>query len=1010
MSWLTKWSFKNKAAVILTAFIVLVLGIASYFRLPMEFMPEADNPQVTVIVLGQGTDVGTMSNEVTVPIEKAVASVHGKSEVFSTTGDGFTKVDLFFDAGTDMKQAKVDVQDALATIQFPEGVSKPQVVQLNTNMIPIADISISFEDGITKENMELAENKIIPELKGIKGVASVAFYGKTTNEISVELDQTKLAENNIPVHSIMGALQGKNTSLAVGQGTIDGQASNIKVISILDSLEDIQNIQVAPGIKLSDVANVAPANHEGNITRINGEDALIAIITKDSNSSAVTVVEDVKEKASELTEKYDANVEVFFATADMVVHSVTSMIKEVLLGALFATIVIMLFLRNIRSTLITIVSIPLSLCFTLFLLMQSGVTLNILTIGGVAVAVGRLVDDSIVVIENIFRNMQKGKFSTKLIFESTKEVGAAITSSTLTTVAVFLPMGLATGLKELLLPFALTITYSLLSSLVVALTVVPLMSYGLLRNAKLPKHKTPTKFVSSLKWSLNHKWVVLLVAGLMFFGSIGLYFSMPKGAIDSSDAEMVMVTLDYPNDTPITEVREKATELEQFLVEQDEPKYVFTQMGNSSEMAQYGAVGSPTTVSYTIVMKEDVDAEKFIENVDAQKENYQGAQLTAGQGSLMGTSSTAITIDVLGENIENLEKAAADIEAEIKDIEGVEVVGTNQEAKKPVYSFNVNPEFANAREVSQQLGMLLNRMPIGTVNLDGINVPVFLEPVVTPKSAADLENIQLATPAGAVPINTVATLVKEEQSTQILHKGGETYIRVTATVDPKKVSIISGEITKAVNGTTPGTGMELPDGVEVVVGGAATQIASDFSELYMIMGTSIAIVYLIMVITFKTLRAPIAILFSLPLAAIGAILGLLISKIPVDPTALLGALMLIGIVVTNAIVLLDRVKQNEETMIIRDAILEAAGTRMRPILMTAIATISAMLPLLFKKAETGSLVSQSLAVVVIGGLAVSTLLTLVVIPVIYELLHFRKSKKQRRKQKAQLSSEENVAG
>lgn len=1010
MSWLTKWSFKNKAAVILTAFIVLALGIASYFRLPMEFMPEADNPQVTVVVLGQGTDVATMTNSVTSPIEKAVASVHGKSEVYSTTGDGFSKVDLFFEAGTDMKQAKLDVEDALATVQLPEGVAKPQVVQLNTNMIPIADVSISFEDGITKENMKLAEDKIVPELKGVKGVSSVAFYGKANTEISVELDQAKLAEYKIPAHNIMGVLQGQNVALAVAQGTIDGKASNIKVIGTLDSLEDLENITVAPNVKLKDVAEVKPANHDDNITRINGEDALIAIITKDSNSSAVTVVKDVKEKTKELTKKYDANVNVFFATADMVEHSITSMIKEVLLGALFATIVIMLFLRNIRSTLITIVSIPLSLCFTLFLLMQSGVTLNILTIGGVAVAVGRLVDDSIVVIENIFRNMQKGKFSVKLIIESTKEVGAAITSSTLTTVAVFLPMGLATGLKELLLPFALTITYSLLSSLVVALTVVPLMSYGLLRNAKLPEHKTPKRFVSTLRWSLNHKWVILLLSSLMFFGSIGLYFAMPKAAIDSSDAEMVMVTLDYPNETPLSEVREKATELEKFLVEQDEPKYVFTQLGNSSEMAQYGNVGSPTTATYTIVMNEDVDAEKFIENVDAQKENYAGAQLTVGQGSLLGSSSTAVTIDVLGENTEDIEKSAADIEAKIKDIEGVESVETNQEEKKPVYSFNVNPEVANAGQVSQQLGMLLNRMPIGSVNLDGINAPVYLEPVVTPKNETDLKNIQITTPAGPVPVSSVAVLEKEEQSTQVLHKGGETYIRVTATVDPKQLSVVSGEITKTIKGAKPGDGMEFPDGVDVVVGGAATQQANDFGELYMIMATSIAIVYLIMVITFKTLRAPVAILFSLPLAAIGAILGLMISKIPVDPTALLGALMLIGIVVTNAIVLLDRVKQNEKTMIIRDAILEAAGTRMRPILMTAIATISAMLPLLFKQAETGSLVSQSLAVVVIGGLAVSTLLTLLVIPVIYELLHFRKSKKQRKAQARQIDSEQNVAG
>ena len=229
--------------------------------------------------------------------------------------------------------------------------------------------------------------------------------------------------------------------------------------------------------------------------------------------------------------KYEnAKVNVFFSTADMIVNSVTSMVKEVLLGALFATIVIMLFLRNIRSTFITIVSIPLSLCLTLFLLSRSGITLNILTIGGVAVAVGRLVDDSIVVIENIYRKMQNEKFSIGLVIDAVKEVASAITSSTLTTVAVFLPLGLvAAGLKDFLLPFALTVTYSLLSSLLVALTVVPLMSAGLLKNAKLPKHRTPKRYISLLRWSLNHKWVILLTSALLFIGSIGAYFIIATG-------------------------------------------------------------------------------------------------------------------------------------------------------------------------------------------------------------------------------------------------------------------------------------------------------------------------------------------------------------------------------------------------------------------------------------------------------------------------------------------------
>ena len=362
----------------------------------------------------------------------------------------------------------------------------------------------------------------------------------------------------------------------------------------------------------------------------------------------------------------------------------------------------------------------------------------------------------------------------------------------------------------------------------------------------------------------------------------------------------------------------------------------------------------------------------------------------------MGGTGTNITIDVIGDNISDLEKTANDIKEKVAAIDGVEEVTTNQDEKKTVYSFTVDPTKGNTEQIAGQLGLMLNKTPIGTVSLDDRQTPVILEPVLDTKTPDDLKNISIMTESGMVPVSEVAALQSEDRSTNQFHKDGETYLRVTAVVDSAKLSEISKAINLEIFGDNQDNkGMDLPEGVEVLIGGASTQQADDFTDLFLIMLVSIGIVFLIMVITFKSIKTPIAILFSLPLAAIGAILGILISRISVDITALLGALMLIGIVVTNAIVLLDRVKQNEKTMIIRDAIVEATATRMRPIIMTAVATICAMLPLLLKKAEAGSLVSQSLAIVVIGGLAVATLLTLIVIPCVYEMLYFRKSRKQR---------------
>jgi multidrug efflux pump subunit AcrB len=998
----TKWAFKNKAAVSLVTIFILLIGVVSYFKLPMEFLPSADNPQVTIITMGQGTDSKTMEAQVTAPIERAVTGVKGKSSIYSTTGDGFSKVDLFFEAGSDMKQAKLDVQEALGSVALPQSMAKPTVTQLNTSMIPISFVAVTFKDGLTAENIDFTKKELEPLYKDIKGVSDVQTFGISQSVLSVKVDNEELAKKKVSIQDVMSVLNGQNAALAVGEKVIDGKASNIKVIGDLTSIEKLEALKVTPNVALGEIAKVEEAKDGNLISRFNGKESIDLSIIKDSQSNAVTISKEVEKVAKEINEKYsDQKSTIYLSTADMVETSVQTMVKEVLLGALFATIVIMVFLRNVRSTFITIVSIPLSLGFTLFLLSLSGVTLNILTLGGVAVAIGRLVDDSIVVIENIFRKMQQEKISKELVMDATKEVGVAITASTLTTVAVFLPVALLNGgLQEFLLPFALTVTYSLLASLIVALTVVPLMSAGLLKRTELPKHRPAKRFTKLVTWSLNHKWVVLIIAMLLFVGSIGTYFAMPKGAIDNSSADYVSVTLTYPNDQPYEKVKEKAIELEETMQDMSEVDNIFMQLGNSAETAQYGAVTSPTEATFGILVKDKANVDSILEKMEKEQENYPDAKLTAQASSfMMGASKTNITIDVIGSNVEDLELTANKVKESIQDIKGIEEVTTNQDEKKTIYSFKVDPAKGNTEQIGQQLGIMLNKTPIGNITLQDKQTPVVLEPILDPKKPEDLKSIPIMTDGGLAPVSKVASLNSEESATTQFHKDGETYLQLTATVDPTKLSDIASKINLEILGDKENKGLDIPNDVEILVGGASAQQTDDFSDLFLTMLISIGIVFLIMVITFKSIKAPIAILFSLPFAAIGAVLGLVISRIPVDITALLGALMLIGIVVTNAIVLLDRVKQNEEKMIIRDAIVEATATRFRPIIMTAVATICAMLPLLYKKAETGSLVSQSLAIVVIGGLAVSTLLTLIVIPCIYELLYYKKSKKQRRKKK-----------
>ncbi len=988
---LTNWALRNKAAVILLIVLSLGLGILSYFSLPKEFLPAANNPMVTVIVIGEGTDAATMEEEVTKPIEKVIGSVKGKQYVFSTSADGYSAVDIYLDPSVDMKEAKAQVQDALGGLRLPAGLSEPIISQLTIDMIPLWQIGVSFPKGMNREHMENIENEIIPKFQGLSGVSNVSVYGSQQTQVTIKLDNEKLSTHQIPIQALMGILQGKNVALAVGEETINDRNTNIKVIGQIEGIQELEDIQIVPDIKLKDIATIEVNDSSSTFfTRVNGEEAVALLLNKEANANAVAIGKKVNETIKEINQQYGPSIEMsmLMSFSEFIVQSVDSMMQAVLLGALFATIVIFLFLRHWRMTLITVISIPLSLGLTLFLLSQSGITLNILTIGAVAVAVGRLVDDSIVVIENIYRKAQNGDFSKRVIVEATKEVAAAITSSTLTTVAVFLPMGLVKSLQELLLPFALTITYALLSSLLVALVVVPLMSSGLLKKGKLPTYKRPEVYVRILDWCLSHKWVPIVLSIFILIGSIGMYAVMPKGAADASNQD-VSVTMEYPDDVPFSKVKNEAFEMEEFFANQSGVDQVILFLGSNPEDAQFSEVNSQNTANFSVIMKPDADTDQLLKAVEQQKEAYPDANIESMLMAIMNFGGSTIYLDIVGNDSAQLRLAADQVIEQVENVDGVEKVTSNQNGLKSVYDIRIDQEKANAEEIARQLQMLLNPFPIGTIKLDDKDTMVLLDSAIHPTSDSELEDIYVAVDQEVLTLSSIAKIEKAEKPTTVLRKDGNEYIRMNVEVDPENLSKIANEVYEKTSELT------LPEGVTIDTGGAASDQAEQFAELFQLMAVSIGLVYLIMVLTFKTLRAPLVILFTLPLALIGAVFGLLISKTPIDIGSMIGALMLIGIVVTNAIVLLDRVRQNEEKMPIREALLEAGATRFRPIIMTALATIFAMIPLLWGKEEMGSLVSKGLAVVVIGGLSVATLLTLVIIPVVYELFHFRKAKKQR---------------
>jgi multidrug efflux pump subunit AcrB len=1012
MTWFTKWALRNRPALVFSVIASIIFGIFSYTSIPMELMPSADQPYITISVVGNGMDAVSMDEQVTQPIEKVLTGIKGKRNVVAETGNNFSQMTVTFESSTNLKEAKQQIQDSISMVNLPNGVTKPYVTLLNTSQIPVVYLGLSFDKEIGNKELNLVDNDILPLFKDIKGVGNVITYGGKNQQVSIKVDTAKLAAAHYPLEKLYTVMRGKNASVAVGEQTLNDQETSIIVTGKLESLEDIQNLQLNNSTKLKDVAEVAMEKDTTSITHMNGKNFIEIVVQKDSTSNAVTVGKQVADVAKKINHDFKGTLTatVFINLADTVLGSINSMTREVLTGALFATLIIWLFLKNFRMTLITIISIPLSLCITMILLSFLGVTLNILTLGGIAVSVGRLVDDSIVVVENIFRRKQGNEFTPAFIVETVKEVAAAITSSTLTTVAVFLPMTLASGsLRDLIAPFAITITCSLLSSLFVALTVVPALSGRLMKNVKTKEHKAGSFYSSVLRWSLNHKWLPIVLSVVVVIGAVGLFTSMPKGSVDKKDSAYLSVLLKYQNGTEFDEIKNGLSKMETILSNEKGVKNNIVQVGNNADAAQFGEVQDGNQIQFMVFLKEGADSAKIAQDLRKAKDQFPKAELSANTAGLMGENKTTVSVDVLGKNDLEIKKAAEIIIKKLNTIKGVQKVESNDDNKKPTVTITVDPKIANAEEISGSLHAMLQPAVIGSMKIDGRTTMVKLGALKDIRTSKDLENLEIMTQDGPVLLSKLAKIEQIKQPGTLFSKDGHHYLQVNATVDPKKMGNVAAEIQKQLQKWEKDNTFR--NGTSAEITGASMQSSDDLTELGKLAMFSIGIVFMILLITLKSFRASFAILLSLPLAAIGSLLGLVVSKSSIDISSGIGMLMLVGIVVTNAIVLVDRIRHNEESMTIREAIMEAGTVRLRPILMTALATVFAMVPLLFahESAMSMNLVSKGLAVVVISGLIVSTLLTLIVIPTFYELFHFRKAKKQRQNG-VKKRTEENLNG
>lgn len=803
-----------------------------------------------------------------------------------------------------------------------------------------------------------------------------------------------------------GAAQGTAPGSAQGSNQAAGQAAGGN--ASVGSPSGTANAPGIPTVKLNEIAKIEVIGQAESISRTDGKESIGISIVKSNDANTVDVVKAVKDKAEELQTQFkNADLTVLLDQGKPIQDSVNTMLFKAMFGALFAILIILLFLRDIRSTIISIVSIPLSLLIALTALNMMDITLNMMTLGAMTVAIGRVVDDSIVVIENIYRRLTlKGEKlkGRDLIREATREMFIPILSSTIVTIAVFLPLALVSGMVgELFMPFALTMVFALLASLIVAVTIVPMLAHSLFRKGlknKQNHEEKPGKMAEGYKrllnWTLSHKLITVGAAVLLLVGSLFLYPFIGASFLPEQQDKYVTITYSPETGALREDVEKEALVAEKWLLTQPGLEKMQYSIGGSNPLSSMGG-GSSNSALFYIEYNEDT---KDFTKVKEQLVEGLKKEVTVGTWSELdmsgGLGGSSLSLSIYGDNVDQIKPVADEILKLVEaDTESFEKADTTLSDTYGQYTLVADQEKLSSLGLTAgQLAMTLSpareRPVLTEVDIDNKTYKVYVETdKKTFTSIADIENEKVTSPLGIqVPIKDVAKVEEGTSPNSIMRIDGKVVAQVTANILASDVQKASSNLQANIDK------LDLPDGVEVKFGGTTEQINDTFTQLGLAMLAAIAIVYFVLVVTFGGGLAPFAILFSLPFTVIGIMVGLFVAGGTLDVSAMMGGLMLIGIVVTNAIVLIDRVIHKEkEGMPTREALLEAGATRLRPILMTALATIGALLPLVTGLEESAGIISKGLGITVIGGLISSTLLTLVIVPIVYEfLMKFKKKR------------------
>ncbi|MFI5494602.1 efflux RND transporter permease subunit [Actinoplanes sp. NPDC051859] len=1023
MSFLTRLSLASRGLVALIAVVITGFGIYAIPSLKQQLLPSLEFPGAFIGVVLPGASPEIMEQQVTKPIEDAVKGADGLDSITSTTREGSATIVVQYEFGTDLDNAINQLTTSVNRIQptLPDDV-QPTIFAGGTDDIPAIVLAATGGSDESDLARRLQEN-VVPELTAIEGVRDVVVTGTRSEQVLIKPDLAKLGAAGADPRAIATLLQANGISVPAGALTTDGRSLSVQVGTPITSVEQLRDLYLTGSkgpVKLGSVATVTSELATAtSFTRTDGVESLGVAVTAAPDGNAVAISHAVRDKLAEIEAASGAKLTVITDQAPFVERSIESLTTEGLLGLVMAVIVILVFLLSVRSTLVTAVSIPLSVLIALIGLWIGDYSLNLLTLGALTIAVGRVVDDSIVVLENIKRHLGYGEAKVHAITTGVKEVSGAVTASTLTTVAVFAPIALVGGfVGQLFAPFAITVTVALLASLFVSLTVVPVLAYWFLRPAaggseseairlaaaeKELRSPLQRAYLPIIRWvtrSRGTRWATVGLGVLVLIGTMGLASQLKTNFLDESGQDTITVTQDLPVGTSLAVTNDAAKKVEAVLAARSDVETYQVTVGNG-EFNPFVGSGGASGASFNVALKEDADA---VEISDALREQFKGmtgaGDITVGGDNGTGFNANELAVVVKATDQKALTEATKLVQEAMAGTKDVTDVTTSLAASVPRFEVVVNREAAARRglteaAVGQAVAGSFRSAPAGKITVDGTSRDVVVTLGAPPADADALRKLPISTPTGQpVSLDTVAEVKEVAGPEEVTRIDGNRSVTVKGTATGSDVGATTQDLTKRIDA------LKLPAGAEATIGGVSQDQAEAFADLGLAVLAAIAIVFIIMVATFRSLLQPLLLLISIPFAATGAIALLLATGTPLGVPALIGVLMLVGIVVTNAIVLMDLINHYRVAgMGVQEAVIEGGRHRLRPILMTAIATIFALVPMAMGLTGEGGFISQPLAVVVIGGLVSSTLLTLVLVPALYTMVENTKLKGRERRER-----------